>query len=80
VQWGFFGMKWRPCRINRTPTASGAWAYGEGAASESAASLPWQTIALMSGSASREFGVMILKGLSIDSAAEVLDDDAREKH
>ena len=46
---------------------------------DGAASLPWQTIALMSGSASREFGVMILQGLSPGSAAEVLGDEAGEE-
>ena len=47
-------------------------------ASESAATLPWQTNALMSSSASREFW-RTFRGFSLGSAAEVLDADAREE-
>ena len=47
-------------------------------ASESAATLPWQTNALMSSSASREFG-RTFRGFSLGSAAEVLDAHAREE-
>ena len=48
-------------------------------ASESAASLPWQTIALARGCASRECGQMTLQRFSLSSAAEVLDDEAGEE-
>ena len=47
---------------------------------EGAASLAWQTIALMSGRESREFGLMILQGFSLGSAAEVLDGEACEEN
>ena len=46
---------------------------------DGAASLPWQTIALARGSASRECGKMTLRRFSFGSAAEVLDDDAGEE-
>jgi hypothetical protein len=43
---------------------------------DGAESLPWQTIALASSSASRECGLMTFRGFLFGSAAEVLDDDA----
>jgi hypothetical protein len=46
---------------------------------DGAASLPWQTIALARGGASREFGKLTLRRFSFGSAAEVLDDDAGEE-
>ena len=46
---------------------------------DGAASLPWRTIALARGGASREFGQMILQRFSFGSAAEELDDDAGEE-
>jgi len=44
-----------------------------------AASLPWQTIALVCDGASREFGKMTLRRFSFGSAAKVLDDDDGEE-
>ena len=46
---------------------------------DGAASLPWRTIALARGSASREFGKMMLQNFSFGSATEVLDDDSNEE-
>ena len=46
---------------------------------DGAASLPWRTIALARGGASREFGKLTLRRFSFGSAAEVLDDDASEE-